>query len=184
MIILSQITFVLFVLWNEVHTGEVSNIGKWIQFGRDCKDWKCKNLKLKWCDKRIWLWDKTGQQNSTLKLNLIDGWFVWKSPGKRVIVIDKLGKARNENGEENHPANKLHELIVRICINYIMIIIIIIIIIIYRQSECIDKYQIKLCSKYNREYDFDVILRQVIPWCKLRWMPQTCNDVVWQVLKH
>ena len=31
-------------------------------------------------------------------------------------MIDKLGKARNENGEENHPVNKLHELIVRICI--------------------------------------------------------------------
>ena len=50
-----------------------------------------------------------------------------------LIVIDKLGKARNENGEETHPVNKLHELKVRICINYIIIIT-------YRQSECIDKY--------------------------------------------
>ena len=49
---------------------------------------------------------------------MIDGWFVWKSPGKGVIMIEKLGKARNENGEENRPVNKLHELIVRICINY------------------------------------------------------------------
>ena len=94
--------------------------------------------------------------------------FVMKSPGKGVIVIEKLGKARNENEEENHHVNKLHELIVRICINYIIIII-------YRQSECIDKYQIELCSKCDREYDFDVILRQVIPWRKLRWMSQACK---------
>ena len=40
--------------------------------------------------------------------------FVTKSPQKGLIVIEKLGKARNKNGEENH---KLHELIVRICIN-------------------------------------------------------------------
>ena len=83
--------------------------------------------------------------------------FVMKSPEKGVIVTEKLGKARNENGEENHPVNKLHELIVRISINYIIIMIIIIII--YHQSECIDKYQIELCSKYDREYDFDVILK-------------------------
>ena len=95
-----------------------------------------------------------------------------KSPGKGEIVIEKLEKARNKNGEENHPVNKLHELIVRICINYIIIIIIIII---YHQSECIDKYQIELFSKYDREYDFDVILRQVIPWRKLRWMSQACK---------
>ena len=31
-------------------------------------------------------------------------------------------------------------------------------IIIYLQSECIEKYQFKLCSKYGREYGFDVIL--------------------------
>ena len=86
-------------------------------------------------------------------------------------MIEKLGKARNENGEENRPVNKLHELIVRICINYIIIIIIIT----YRQSECIDKYQIELCSKYDREYDFDVILRQVVNWRKLRWMSQACK---------
>ena len=92
-----------------------------------------------------------------------------KSPGKGVIVTEKLGKARNENGEENHPVNKLHELIGRTCINFLIIIIIIII---YRQSECIDKYQIELCSKYDREYDFDVILRQVITWRKLRWMSE------------
>ena len=30
--------------------------------------------------------------------------------------------------------------------------------ILYLQSECIEKYQFELCSKYDREYDFDVIL--------------------------
>ena len=30
-------------------------------------------------------------------------------------------------------------------------------IIIYPQNECIEKYQSELCSKYDREYDFDVI---------------------------
>ena len=91
-----------------------------------------------------------------------------KSPGKGVILIEKLGKARNENEEENHPVSKLHELIVRISDSYMIIII-------YRQSECIDNYQIELCSKYDREYDFDVILRQVVPWHKLRWMSQACK---------
>ena len=31
-------------------------------------------------------------------------------------------------------------------------------IIIYLQSECIEKYQFELCSKYDREHGFDVIL--------------------------
>ena len=26
------------------------------------------------------------------------------------------------------------------------------------QSECIEKYLLELCSKYDREYDFDVII--------------------------
>ena len=30
--------------------------------------------------------------------------------------------------------------------------------IIYLQSECIEKYQFELCSKYDREYGVDVIL--------------------------
>ena len=30
--------------------------------------------------------------------------------------------------------------------------------IIYLQSECIEKYQFELCSKYDREYGFDAIL--------------------------
>ena len=30
--------------------------------------------------------------------------------------------------------------------------------IIHFQSECIEKYQFKLCSKYDREYGFAVIL--------------------------
>ena len=29
----------------------------------------------------------------------------------------------------------------------------------YLQSECIEKYQFKLCSKYDREYGFDVLHR-------------------------
>ena len=28
---------------------------------------------------------------------------------------------------------------------------------IYPQSECIEKYQFELCSKYDREHDFGVI---------------------------
>ena len=31
------------------------------------------------------------------------------------------------------------------------------------QSECIEKYQVELCSKYDREDDFDVILGYVVP---------------------
>ena len=31
-------------------------------------------------------------------------------------------------------------------------------IIIYLQSESIEKYQLELCSKYDKEYDFDIIL--------------------------
>ena len=33
-----------------------------------------------------------------------------------------------------------------------------IVIIIYLQSECIERYQLELCSKYDRKYDFDVIV--------------------------
>ena len=36
--------------------------------------------------------------------------------------------------------------------NYILVILI------YLQSECIEKYWVELCSKYNRELEFDVIL--------------------------
>ena len=32
-------------------------------------------------------------------------------------------------------------------------------IIIYLQTECIDKCHVELCSKYDREHDFDVTLR-------------------------
>ena len=31
-------------------------------------------------------------------------------------------------------------------------------VIIYLQSECIEKYQFELCSKYDREYGFVIIL--------------------------
>ena len=160
--------FLLFVHWNKVHTGEVSDVGNWIQFGTDFKDWKCKDLKLKWCKERIWLWGKMSQLDMEVKSDwmLICLTFVTKSPRKRLIVIEKLGKARNKNGEENNPLNKLHELIVRTCVNYIII---------YRQIECIDKYQIELCSTYVREYDFDVIFGQFEPWRKLRLMSQACK---------
>ena len=53
--------FLLFVHWNEVRTGEVSDVANWIQFETDCKDWKSKDLKLKWCKERIWLWGKMSQ---------------------------------------------------------------------------------------------------------------------------
>ena len=29
----------------EVHTGEVYDVSNWIQVGRDCNDWKYKDLK-------------------------------------------------------------------------------------------------------------------------------------------
>ena len=55
-------------------------------------------------------------------------------------------------------------------------------IIVYLQSECIEKYQFELCSKYDREHDFDVILRWVVPCRKLRWICRKhSNAVVWQV---
>ena len=37
-------------------------------------------------------------------------------------------------------------------------------------SECSEKYQFELCSKYDREYEFDVILGLVVPCRKLRWI--------------
>ena len=54
--------------------------------------------------------------------------------------------------------------------------------IIYLQSEYIEKYQFELCSKYDREYDFDVILESVIPCRKLEWICRKhSNDVARQV---
>ena len=108
--IANNISFLL-VHWNEVHNGEVSDVGNWIQFGTDCKDWKCKDLKWKWCKERIWLWGNMSQLDMKVKSDwmLICFTFVTKSPGKGLIVIEKLEKARNKNGEENHPVNKLHE---------------------------------------------------------------------------
>ena len=63
--------FLLFNRWNEVHIVEVYDVSNWIQFGRGCNDWKYKDLKLKWCRQRIWLWGKMGLQNFTSKLDLI-----------------------------------------------------------------------------------------------------------------
>ena len=39
--------FLLSALCNEVHVGEVFILYNWIKFGRDCKDWKYKDLKMK-----------------------------------------------------------------------------------------------------------------------------------------
>ena len=52
---------------------------------------------------------------------------------------------------------------------------------IYLQSECIEKYQFELCSKYDKERDFDLILRSVVPCRKLRWVCRKhSNDVARQ----
>ena len=55
-------------------------------------------------------------------------------------------------------------------------------IIIYLQSECIEKYQFELCSKYGREHDLDVTLGQVLSCRKLRWIcRKNSNDFMRQV---
>ena len=52
----------------------------------------------------------------------------------------------------------------------------------YPQSECFEKYQLELCSEYEREYDFDVILGQVVLCRRLRWICcKLSNDVARQV---
>ena len=86
--------FLLFVHWNEVHTGEFSDVGNWIQFGTDCKDCKCKDLKLKWCKERIWLWGKMSQLDMTVKSDwmLIRFAFVTKSPQKGLTEVGKSQK--------------------------------------------------------------------------------------------
>ena len=43
-------------------------------------------------------------------------------------------------------------------------------ILLYLRSECIEKYQFEPCSKYDREYDFDLIFGQVVPCSMLRWI--------------
>ena len=53
---------------------------------------------------------------------------------------------------------------------------------IYLQSECIEKYQFKLFSNYDRELDFDIRLGYVIFYCKLRWICyKHSNDAAQQV---
>ena len=53
--------------------------------------------------------------------------------------------------------------------------------IIYLQSERIEKYRFELCSKYDTEHDFDVILEHAVPCRKLRWICcRRSNDVVRQ----
>ena len=49
----------------------------------------------------------------------------------------------------------------------------------YLQNECIKNYKFELCSKYDREYDFDVILGQVV--CPQSVCRKHSNDVVRQV---
>ena len=66
-----------FFHWNEVHIDKLCNMCIWMQSGRDCKDLKYKDLKLKWCRQRIWLWGKAGRQNLTSMLNLIGCYFVF-----------------------------------------------------------------------------------------------------------
>ena len=49
-------------------------------------------------------------------------------------------------------------------------------------SECIEKHQLEVCSKYDREHDFSVIIGSVLPCNKLRWICRKhSNDVVRQV---
>ena len=36
------------------------------------------------------------------------------------------------------------------------------------QSECIEKYQFELSSKYDRKDDFDIMLRYIVAYRKLR----------------
>ena len=53
---------------------------------------------------------------------------------------------------------------------------------IYLQSECIEKYLFKSCSKYDRDHDSDVIFRQVTPFPKLRCICRKHkNDVAQQL---
>ena len=42
-------------------------------------------------------------------------------------------------------------------------------------------YQFELCSKYDREYGFDIIIRQVVLCRKLRWI---CRKLRWICRKH
>ena len=52
----------------------------------------------------------------------------------------------------------------------------------YLQSEYIEKCQYDPCSKYDREHDFDVILRSIVPCRNLRWICRKhSNDVASQV---
>ena len=53
---------------------------------------------------------------------------------------------------------------------------------IYLQSESIKKYQFELCSKYDREHDFDIIFGKVVSCRKLTLICQKySNDVSRQV---
>ena len=49
------------------------------------------------------------------------------------------------------------------------------------KSHYFEKYQFELCSKYDREHNFDVNLGQVVLCRKLRWICRKhSNDVVQQ----
>ena len=157
-----------------MHTGEVSDIGNWIQFGTDWKDWKCKDLKLKWRRERIWLWGKISQLDMEVKSDwmFICFTFFTKSPRKGLIVIEKLGKARNKNGEENNPLNKLHQLIVRICVNYTVRLNVL--------TNIKSSYvQNMLENMALTSYSDNSYLGASWGGCR-----KHANDVVWQVFKH
>ena len=53
---------------------------------------------------------------------------------------------------------------------------------IYLQSECKERYQVKPCSKYDRQQGFDVIFGKVVPCRTLRWIScKHSNNVARQV---
>ena len=50
---------------------------------------------------------------------------------------------------------------------------------IYLQTLYIDKNQSWLCYKCDREHDFDVVLGQVVPCRKLKWICR-CIQLIWR----
>ena len=49
-------------------------------------------------------------------------------------------------------------------------------------TECIEKCQFQLSSKYDREHDFDVIIGHIVPCRKLWWICRKhSNDVAQRV---
>ena len=74
-------------------------------------------------------------------------------------------KNTKNNSENDSVRNKIHEALSKLCFGYTVTFVWkgvpsseITQIRICLQSEYVEKYQFELCSKYDREYDFDVIL--------------------------